>query len=153
PPACHNQVKSSQRLDFDPHKQHRGRPPMCFRHGPPNPAASSLHCSSGRAGKASVRTLRGYRAKRNLGCLGPLRNNHLMTQGKAMSRVDVRSSDGAIASSASAPFVRHAPRTGPLKYTPGFLYILALFIVGKFIFPDPRATLIEWGQYHLSWVE
>ena len=76
-----------------------------------------------------------------------------MTQGKAMSRVDVRSSDGAIASSASAPFVRHAPRTGPLKYTPGFLYILALFIVGKFIFPDPRATLIEWGQYHLSWVE
>ena len=29
----------------------------------------------------------------------------------------------------------------------------ALFVAGKFIFPDPRATLIEWGQYHLSWVE
>jgi hypothetical protein len=70
-----------------------------------------------------------------------------------MSRTDVRSSDGAIASSVGAPYVRGAPRTGPLKYTPGFLYILALFIVGKFIFPDPRATLIEWGQYHLSWVE
>jgi len=71
-----------------------------------------------------------------------------------MSRTDVRSSDGAIASSVGgAPYVRGTPRTGPLKYAPGFLYILALFIVGKFIFPDPRATLIEWGQYHLSWVE
>jgi hypothetical protein len=34
-----------------------------------------------------------------------------------------------------------------------FLYILALFTAGKFIFPDPSATLVEWGQYHLSWVE
>jgi hypothetical protein len=70
-----------------------------------------------------------------------------------MSRIDVRSSDGTIASSGTAAYVRGTPRSGPLKYTPGFLYILALFIVGKFIFPDPRATLIEWGQYHLSWVE
>ena len=67
-----------------------------------------------------------------------------------MSGIDVRSSDGTIA---SAPHVRRASGTGPLKYMPGFLYILALFIAGKFIFPDPRATLIEWGQYHLSWVE
>jgi hypothetical protein len=70
-----------------------------------------------------------------------------------MSGIDVRSSDGTIAHSATARPVRSAPKTGPLKYTPGFLYILALFIVGKFIFSDPRATLIEWGQYHLSWVE
>jgi hypothetical protein len=70
-----------------------------------------------------------------------------------MSRIDVRSSDGTIASSGTTTYVRGASRTGPLKYTPGFLYILALFIAGKFIFPDPRATLIEWGQYHLSWVE
>src|SRR5262249_19540290 len=70
-----------------------------------------------------------------------------------MSRIDVRSSDGRIASSGTAAYVQGAPRTGPLRYTPGFLYILALFIAGKFIFPDPRATLIEWGQYHLSWVE
>ncbi len=41
----------------------------------------------------------------------------------------------------------------PLRHTPGFLYILALFIAGRFIFADPRATLIQWGQYHLSWVE
>jgi hypothetical protein len=70
-----------------------------------------------------------------------------------MSGIDVRSSDGTILRSATAPYVRGAPRSGPLKYMPGFLYILALFIVGKFIFPDPRATLVEWGQYHLSWVE
>jgi hypothetical protein len=44
-------------------------------------------------------------------------------------------------------------RTAPLKYTPGFLYILALFIAGRFIFADPRAILIQWGKYHLSWVE
>jgi hypothetical protein len=70
-----------------------------------------------------------------------------------MSGIDVRSSDGTIRNSVTAPHVRGAPRTGPLKYTPGFLYILAIFIAGKFIFADPRATLVEWGQYHLSWVE
>jgi len=44
-------------------------------------------------------------------------------------------------------------RGGPLRYIPGFLYILALFVAGRFIFPDPRAVLIQWGEYHLSWVE
>jgi hypothetical protein len=39
------------------------------------------------------------------------------------------------------------------KNAPGFLYILALFIAGRLIFADPRATLIQWGEYHLSWVE
>jgi hypothetical protein len=71
----------------------------------------------------------------------------------AMSGIDVRSSDDTIVRSVNAPNVRGAARTGPLKYMPGFVYILVLFIVGKFIFPDPRDTLIEWGQYHLSWVE
>jgi hypothetical protein len=33
------------------------------------------------------------------------------------------------------------------------MYILVLFIAGKLIFPDPRATLVQWGEYHLSWVE
>jgi hypothetical protein len=70
-----------------------------------------------------------------------------------MSGINVRSSDGRITSSPTAPYVRVASRTGPLKYMPGFFYILALFIAGKFIFPDPRATLVEWGQYHISWVE
>jgi hypothetical protein len=70
-----------------------------------------------------------------------------------MARTDARSSDGAIASSATAAYLQAVPRSGPLKYTPGFLYILVLFVAGKFIFPDPRATLVQWGEYHLSWVE
>jgi hypothetical protein len=70
-----------------------------------------------------------------------------------MTKTDARNSDGATASSASAAYLRGTRRTSPLKYTPGFLYILALFIAGKFIFADPRATLIQWGEYHLSWVE
>ena len=70
-----------------------------------------------------------------------------------MATTDVRNSDGAIASRAAAAHLQATRRTSPLKYTPGFLYILALFIVGKFIFPDPRDTVVEWGQYHLSWVE
>jgi hypothetical protein len=40
-----------------------------------------------------------------------------------------------------------------LRYVPGFLYILALYIAGTFIFPDPRATLAEWHMYRVSWVE
>jgi hypothetical protein len=70
-----------------------------------------------------------------------------------MSRIDSRSSDGAIASSATAGRLVGTRRGGPFRYIPGFLYILALFIAGKFIFPDPRAVLIQWGEYHLSWVE
>ncbi|MBO0755934.1 MAG: hypothetical protein J2P54_08740 [Bradyrhizobiaceae bacterium] len=69
-----------------------------------------------------------------------------------MSKTDGRSADGAIASSATG-YLYGKPRNAPLKYMPGFLYILALFIAGKFIFPDPRATLVQWGEYHLSWVE
>jgi hypothetical protein len=71
---------------------------------------------------------------------------------KSMARTDA--SDGAIASSATAAaYLKGKRRTGPLKYTPGFLYILVLFIAGKFIFADPRAILVQWGEYHLSWVE
>src|SRR5260221_14203012 len=69
-----------------------------------------------------------------------------------MARTDA--SDGAIASSATAAaYLQGKRRTGPLKYTPGFLYILALFIAGKFIFAVPRAILVQWGEYPLSWVE
>jgi hypothetical protein len=70
-----------------------------------------------------------------------------------MVRTDARRSDGALASSTTAAYLRRAPRTGPLKYIPGFLYILLLFIAGKVIFADPRAILIRWREYHLSWVE
>src|SRR5262249_14002536 len=70
-----------------------------------------------------------------------------------MARTSARSSDGEFAHAASAVGVQPVRRTGTFKYIPGFLYILLLYIVGKFIFPDPRATLVEWGQYQLSWVE
>jgi hypothetical protein len=69
-----------------------------------------------------------------------------------MSRTDFRSSDGAFTNSATVAYLG-TQRGGVLKYVPGFVFILALFIAGKFIFPDPRATLVEWGEYHLSWVE
>jgi hypothetical protein len=69
-----------------------------------------------------------------------------------MARISAVNSDGALASRASAaPF--RGVESRPFRYVPGFLYILVLFIVGKLIFPDPRATLVQWGEYHLSWVE
>jgi hypothetical protein len=33
------------------------------------------------------------------------------------------------------------------------MYILALFIAGRFIFADTRVVLIQRGEYHLSWVD
>ena len=60
-----------------------------------------------------------------------------------------RSSDAAIARSATDASLKPTRRT----YIPGFLYILALFVAGRFIFTDPRAILVQWGEYHLSWVE
>src|SRR5207253_10547216 len=60
---------------------------------------------------------------------------------------------GARANAAAAAYVRGVDRSSAFKYVPGFVYILVLYIVGKFIFPDPRATLVQWGEYHLSWVE
>ena len=69
-----------------------------------------------------------------------------------MARNSAGTADGALASRATAAHVRGAD-TSLIKYLPGFVYILVLFIAGKLIFPDPRATLVEWGEYHLSWVE
>ena len=42
---------------------------------------------------------------------------------------------------------------GTLSVIPGFAYILALFVIGALVLPDPRATLIEVGPFKLSWVE
>ena len=42
---------------------------------------------------------------------------------------------------------------GFLRYIPGFIYILVLFVVGQLIFPDPRATLFDIAGYKLAWVE
>jgi hypothetical protein len=70
-----------------------------------------------------------------------------------MARTEAGTSDGTIASSATVAYLQGTRRTSALKYMPGFLYILILFIVGKFIFADPRVTLVQWGEYQLSWVE
>jgi hypothetical protein len=70
-----------------------------------------------------------------------------------MTTMSARRSDGALAQTAAAARVHEAHKTGAFKYVPGFLYILALYVVGKFIFAEPRATLVQWGEYQLSWVE
>lgn len=44
-------------------------------------------------------------------------------------------------------------KRGPLGYVPGFVYILILYVVGKLIFADPRATLIDFLGYKIAWVE
>src|SRR5262245_51943848 len=69
-----------------------------------------------------------------------------------MARVSASTSDGALAGRVTVARGRDAQRSA-LRYVPGFAYILALFIVGKLMFPDPRATLVQWDEYHLSWVE
>ena len=38
-------------------------------------------------------------------------------------------------------------------YLPGFTYILILYVVGAWVFPDPRATLFDVLGYQLAWVE
>jgi hypothetical protein len=42
---------------------------------------------------------------------------------------------------------------GLLHSIPGFAYILALYLVGIYFFADPRAALIEWRGYRVSWIE
>jgi hypothetical protein len=70
-----------------------------------------------------------------------------------MARTDERNSDGALASTSTTAYLQDTRRANPLKYMPGFLYVLVFFIVGKLIFADPRATLVHWGEYNISWVE
>jgi len=47
----------------------------------------------------------------------------------------------------------HRRRGGFFTLVPGFVYILILYIIGKYFFPDPRATLFDFLGYQLSWVE
>jgi hypothetical protein len=70
-----------------------------------------------------------------------------------MARVSAAGPDGARASNATAAYLNGAERGRLFKYVPGFAYILVLYVAGKLIFPDPRATLLQWNGYHLSWVE
>lgn len=70
-----------------------------------------------------------------------------------MARIAARDADSGRARNASAAYLSAGERHRPLKYVPGFAYILALYVIGKLLFADPRATLVQWGDYHLSWVE
>jgi len=70
-----------------------------------------------------------------------------------MATMSARKSDGSLAQAATAARMHDLRRTGALRYVPGFLYILALYLLGKFMFADPRATLIQWSEYQLTWVE
>ena len=44
-------------------------------------------------------------------------------------------------------------RGGGFGLVPGFVYVLILYIVGRFLIPDARATLFDIWGYQLSWVE
>ena len=44
-------------------------------------------------------------------------------------------------------------RGGAFSLVPGFFYILILYIIGKYVVTDPRATLFDFLGYKLSWVE
>ena len=44
-------------------------------------------------------------------------------------------------------------RGGAFSLVPGFFYILILYIIGKYVFADPRAPLFDFQGYKLSWVE
>jgi hypothetical protein len=60
---------------------------------------------------------------------------------------------GAAIESDSYKAHRRRPRGGVLVYVPGFVYILILYIIGRFVFPDPRVPLFDISGYQLSWVE
>ena len=36
---------------------------------------------------------------------------------------------------------------------PGFVYILIIYTIGKYLIADPRATLVDVAGYRISWVE
>jgi hypothetical protein len=48
---------------------------------------------------------------------------------------------------------RRRSKGGLLGLVPGFVYILILYIIGQFVFFDPRATLFDALGYRLAWVE
>ena len=44
-------------------------------------------------------------------------------------------------------------RGGFLVFVPGFLYILILYVIGRFVVSEPRAPLFDISGYQLSWSE
>jgi hypothetical protein len=60
---------------------------------------------------------------------------------------------GAAVTNGSDSARRRRARPGLFSLVPGFVYILVLYIVGQFVFADPRASLFDIWGYQLSWVE
>ena|SRR5215475_3888899 len=60
---------------------------------------------------------------------------------------------GATVRSNSDRAPRRRSRGGVLGFVPGFVYILIMYVVGRFIITDARATLFDIRGYQLSWVE
>jgi hypothetical protein len=67
-----------------------------------------------------------------------------------MPMTDTGHADAAIVSDADRGRRR---KSGVLGLVPGFVYILALFIIGQIFFTNPRAILVDIGRYQLAWVE
>jgi hypothetical protein len=59
--------------------------------------------------------------------------------------------DAAVVSDSDRVHRRRSGRV--LGLVPGFVYILILYVIGKSVFPDPRATLFDIWGYKLAWVE
>src|ERR1700748_1979555 len=60
---------------------------------------------------------------------------------------------GHVGATVGSDVHRRRQSGGILGLVPGFVYILILYIVGRFIFPDARASLFDVWGYQLSWVE
>lgn len=39
------------------------------------------------------------------------------------------------------------------RYTPAFIFVFLVFLIGHYTVPDPRASLIGGGLFQISWVE
>jgi hypothetical protein len=63
------------------------------------------------------------------------------------------SEHGEAAVISESDMARRRRRRSVLRYIPGFIFILVLFVIGHFVFADPRATVFDIAGYRLAWVE
>jgi hypothetical protein len=63
------------------------------------------------------------------------------------------SEHGEAAAISESDVARRRRRRSVLRYIPGFIFILVLFVIGHLVFADPRATVFDIAGYRLAWVE